>query len=98
MRESFSATKRRTESSSSLVAAASGGGGTRKSLPDEMAHVFQLPALGSTWLLVCPNAGRIDISITLLVKKRNIQSSPSDLLANLPRRNQKRLKAGSPFL
>src|SRR5437899_12276849 len=60
---SFSARKARTESSSPRVAVASGGGGTRKSLPDEMAHVFQVPALGSIWLLVCPNAGSIDTSI-----------------------------------
>src|SRR5437879_3271415 len=32
------------------VAAASGGGGTRKSLPEEIAQVFQEPAFGST----CP--------------------------------------------
>src|SRR6266849_1949939 len=32
------------------VAAASGGGGTRKSLPEEIAQVFQEPAFGS----ICP--------------------------------------------
>src|SRR5229473_7950672 len=61
MRGSFSATKPRSQSSSPLVAAASGGGGTLKSFPEEIAHVLQVPALGS---ICCPNAGRVNIRIT----------------------------------
>src|SRR5882724_5298361 len=57
MRESFSARKRRTDSISARVAAASGGAGARKSLPEEIAQVFQVPAFGSIWLLTCPKAG-----------------------------------------
>src|SRR5947209_3222550 len=63
--ESFSATARRSHSSSPLVAAASGGGATRKSLPEEIAHVFQVPALGS----ICwANTGTVDSRITLRVR------------------------------
>src|SRR5215469_10757555 len=32
---------------SALASASAGGGGTRKSWPDEITHVFQLPAFGS---------------------------------------------------
>src|SRR5436190_17404748 len=61
---SFSATARRSHSSSPFVAAASGGGGTRKSLPEEIAHVFQVPALGS----ICwANTGSVESKNTLSV-------------------------------
>src|SRR3954454_24850208 len=49
-----SATASWSHRSSPSVVPASGGGGTRKSLPDEMIHVFHVPALGST---DCPKTG-----------------------------------------
>src|SRR5947207_14404046 len=47
---SFSCENAFRNANSAAVAAASGGGGTRKSLPEEIAQVFQEPAFGS----ICP--------------------------------------------
>src|SRR5688500_10144046 len=56
---SFLAKRSRTCANSAAVAVASGGGGTRKSLPDVMTQVFQLPAFGSIWP-DCANAKSAD--------------------------------------
>src|SRR5258708_3903060 len=65
MRGSLSCENDFSHANSSSVAAASGGGGTRKSLPDEITQVFQLPALGSTgWLKDCANAAGAHARIT----------------------------------
>src|SRR5260370_22503283 len=82
MRGSLSCENDFSQANSSSVAAASGGGGTRKSLPDEIAQVFQLPALGSTgWLKDCANAAGAHARITnpkIRVAIANMSSPPSD--------------------
>src|SRR6266545_3514987 len=79
--ESFSATAPCNHASSAFVATASGGGGTRNSLPDEMTHVFQVPALGSMgWLRDCANAACAHARLTN-TNKRLANTNMSSLLA-----------------
>src|SRR5687767_12726519 len=67
---SFLAKRSRNCVISAVVAAASGGGGTRKSLPEVMTQVFQLPAFGSIWP-DCANAKSADKRTTVKTVPKN---------------------------
>src|SRR5205807_3452665 len=75
---SFSCENVFNHANSVTVAAASGGGGTRKSLPEEIAQVFQEPAFGS----ICPTPSWAR-ALKTSTRTKNVRSVISLLIAIL---------------